>query len=733
MNRTGDVSSWSCWEVFIRGKDHIYGCILSRREFIPPLCDITQDITVLLRCPATELNFASCEVLLAECRAIADSLSPSGHCRDVDTRIIQARLDSLQCTNEGFFWFHGRLRLTPVHRHPAAVKFVKSVVKLLHDLGVQEATAPLDDPIFAGIPVLHDPLVVAQEMLSDAEPLLGDVSKDEREERRSAWYQRIAKYLAVCIDGGLLGDRFTLVTLVGAILSAETRPSAVLRKVVEFLLHLLPKGSPGQMWSHSSVSLVELLHDPALFGHYHFSRTVLHVLVTEHYIEREWHHVLRRRCQHLDTEHHQHGGGTLHQRPSHQRTAAGALGAAKECEVGEQDLKDDKQDDDDNSDDESDDDEDEDLDDEQEDDESQDHGLWWFQRRGSGGGDGGGGGGGSSSSSSSLPSKLPPYEGLLAALLTNHSLGLALRTTICRQILGRCTQQADFAAGSSSSSSSDKKQVARSSLSHQRKAKMLVPALLKAAKDPNLTLASCAVAAMVNLTSNQDATKDLAMQSGVLDACMGNLRRKDDDLARYTLLLLVNLTKLPHHRLLVVGAGAVPILVDLLTSSYQNRRKHQVLMEVASVLGHLCNDVETRTILAKEYPVIPCLLWMNDHSQPNTALKAKLLFALRQLAFGSNRAKIAEHSMSSILEQVSAARPRHSDCLSQALLLLRSLASGADSRRTLLLMSQEDRLEDALRTCGLQKDGKENAQHPFGSDPWQHAQYLKDRFREEFI
>merc|ERR1712084_158004 len=97
---------------------------------------------------------------------------------------------------------------------------------------------------------------------------------------------------------------------------------------------------------------------------------------------------------------------------------------------------------------------------------------------------------------------------------------------------------------------------------------------------------------------------------GIIPLCVQQLKKKDDDLTLYTLFLLVNLTKTPHHRAIVVRAGGVPLLVDILTSSYQNLRKQKILTEVASVLGQLCNDRDTRNSISEDFPVVQCLLWI---------------------------------------------------------------------------------------------------------------------------
>lgn len=601
MNRTGDIASWDGWEFFIRAKEYVFACVLLRREYIPPMCDTAQDVIVLLRCPAQVLNHDTCEVLIDECRFIADSVAPSAHIRHLCAECIQARLDSLQCTEEAYRWFQGRLRLTPVHRSPAAIKFLKSIIKALESEGQLADDTLLDEDLFKGVPALHDPLLVAQEMLSDAEALLGDGTKKEREECRAAWYQRISKYLAYCVDGGLLGDRFNLGVLIQGL--TDMGANRVLRNVVEFLLHVKPRGAESQMWSTSTASLTRMLRDFECFGQHTFNRSVMRGLLQESYISAEW------------------------------KKANRGTNASYEC--------------------------------------------------------------------------------LLANFLTNPDLGLPLKTLVCRQVLEN-TSTRDLTGEE-----------------NEQQLKVLVHALMQCMEGTNVSLSSCATAALVNLSCDNDDVKNMLVVNRVVSICTTQLKSKDDDLTSYTLFLLVNLTKRPHHRTIVVREGAVPLIVDILTSSYQNSRKQKILADVASVIGQLCNDDEYRSSLSSDYPVVPCLLWVNDQVQPNCKLKAKLLFALRQLAAeGQNKINIGRQAVMSTVEQIAHAVPGHLDCAMNAMLLLLALSS---VRANVVTMAHENRLEEALDSCGLQKSGQEKPGHRFGPILWEKAVMLKARIREESI
>jgi len=259
--------------------------------------------------------------------------------------------------------------------------------------------------------------------------------------------------------------------------------------------------------------------------------------------------------------------------------------------------------------------------------------------------------------------------------------------------------------------------------------RILVPALLEVSQGSSASLASCATAALVNLSCGKEMAKNLLVHEGALKLCMAQLKSNDDDLTLYTLYLLVNLTKTPHHRSIVVREGGVPLFVELLTSSYQNMRKMKILTEIASVIGQLCNDEDSRTLMSEDFPVVICLLYVNEQAPPNTKIKAKVLFALRQLAvFGPNKIKIGHTAIANVIEQISVAKPKFFDCLMNAVLLLLMLSP---VKGNILLMTHQDRLADALESCGLTEGGRESKNHRFGHAVWEKVVSLQERIRVE--
>jgi len=191
--------------------------------------------------------------------------------------------------------------------------------------------------------------------------------------------------------------------------------------------------------------------------------------------------------------------------------------------------------------------------------------------------------------------------------------------------------------------------------------------LLQVMAHGGLFLATYACAALVNLSQAQDTVKSCLMDGGVVEVVLQQLASNDSDLTLYSLMLLVHLTKLTHHRHRWTQAGLVDVLVNILTSTYGVLQyKHRIITELCSVLGQMCNHEETREKLCDlgQSQVIECLLHVFETAEgvrrelpwsearpslgdeqwgplPAAAAKvtSKVLFTLKQLAANTPSAK----------------------------------------------------------------------------------------------
>jgi len=598
LNRTNDMASWEGWELLIRSETCCFAVVLLRRNFIPPVCDLSQDCCVLLRCPASHnMLYDTHEVIMDECRYIADSLSPLcdiSSPSQLYRTIIQARLDALQYNEDAYTWLKGYVGLDPAHLS-LGVTFVKSLAVILDTEGQNFDEDLLKCEILDAVEeVVVNPMAVINTLMSDYQDYLGEAQSPESASRRVAWNQRISRYLAYAVDGGILGDRFSLSNIVLSVGKCTAENDKLLKNIIEYLLHARTSSDVGR-GGGTRTPLMQLLQDPDLFASCDFNERVMRGLLVDNYIQNEW-----------------------------RRKASGA-GTALSVH----------------------------------------------------------------------------YEKLLAALLRNPKVGIGLRTLICRQILEIVNMN--------SASTMVEKQIL-----------VLVPALVSVMESKNVNLVSCATAALVNLSCNYMTTKTLLMQQGCMKLMIQQLKRKDDDLTLYTLYLLVNMSKTPQHRSVIVSNGGVALLVDILSSSYQNLRKRKILTELCSVIGQLCNDVTTRSLLSDDmqYPVTSCLLWIFDSTEPNTKLKSKLLFALRQLCGhmqrlddggrqtqhhslveDQNKLKIGSHVIHTVLEELGMARREFEEVAMNSVLFLIVVSSVVTNAKQI-----SRTLHKRLQECNIMRE-----------------------------
>jgi len=233
----------------------------------------------------------------------------------------------------------------------------------------------------------------------------------------------------------------------------------------------------------------------------------------------------------------------------------------------------------------------------------------------------------------------------------------------------------------------------------------VVPSLMQILDTGGPFLATYASAALVNLSDGNDAVKMKLFNHNVAGLACKNVKTKDDELTCYTLMLLVNLTKQPHHRNVLANSGFLPLLYDLLTSSYHlckstpglggvsarsvagSAMKVRLLTQVCILIGHFSIDEVYRQFFLEEETfghTVRCLLWMFDESEPGGTLLCKVMFALKQLC--KDRAdqmqNIGAHVVGRLVERLGGKShgrefERTSEFLFQSILLLQMLVTHA--------------------------------------------------------
>jgi len=228
---------------------------------------------------------------------------------------------------------------------------------------------------------------------------------------------------------------------------------------------------------------------------------------------------------------------------------------------------------------------------------------------------------------------------------------------------------------------------------------VVVPALMELLKTGGVFLATYASAALVNLSDSNQSVKMMLMSNGIATQAVTNIKTKDDELISYTLMLLVNLTKQPYHRSVIARGGLLPLLYDLLTSSYHQcgassggrgfssmsvvggAMKERLLTQAAILIGHFSIDESARLrfVDKDQYGyTVPCLLYMFDNSTPGSSLMSKTMFALKQLCKdrGDQKQNIGSHIIRRLKSRLADKEFENtSEFIFQSILLLQMLAT----------------------------------------------------------
>eukprot|EP00440_Ansanella_granifera_P034541 gb/GFBE01037470.1/.p1 GENE.gb/GFBE01037470.1/~~gb/GFBE01037470.1/.p1 ORF type:complete len:878 (+),score=225.29 gb/GFBE01037470.1/:1-2634(+) len=231
------------------------------------------------------------------------------------------------------------------------------------------------------------------------------------------------------------------------------------------------------------------------------------------------------------------------------------------------------------------------------------------------------------------------------ANLLEANCGYSLKAYVCRLFMEMKSGPADAASKKADEDGSNL---------------IVVPAMMSLLKSGSLFLATYASAALVNLSNGNPAVKRMLMGNNMAVQAAKSILTKDDDLSYYTLMLLVNLTKEPHNRSIIASAGIIPMLYDMLTSSYHQVRpgaqksaaggvgnaalgslaKERLLTQVSIVIGQFCNDDGFREQFIDMYPhTVKCMLYMFTTAQLGGMLTNKVSFALKQLCASRNDQK----------------------------------------------------------------------------------------------
>jgi len=257
MNLSGDVAAWHGWEITIRTREATLLCLLLRRQYVPPVCDSAQDIALMIRCPAEEWRRSELQVRL-EAYLCMDSFGPAASSNEVYHDIVQAKLDALRFDEAGLEWIGSHLKLQSMLRTEAK-KFLRCIIKLFLVPGQEEGVAGVhrsilndasvlvendDDEEWADLPEFNISMLDRMDQFSFS--MLG-LPRQEKEDTEAAqivrnkFIARMGRYFCWAVDGGLLGPRFTLDTMVEGLGQVGEQEYSLATTLFNFMLHMRSK------------------------------------------------------------------------------------------------------------------------------------------------------------------------------------------------------------------------------------------------------------------------------------------------------------------------------------------------------------------------------------------------------------------------------------------------------------------------------------------------------------
>lgn len=184
---------------------------------------------------------------MREIAFIADSFSPQPH-PNLNLDLVQAKLDALLFDDDAYQWIYERFKLVPAGHFNVdkyCTIFVKGVVKSLYNehvlssLDVVEEIELKTDSVCKSMAEADlEPLHVILKVL--AHPGEGLPRTNPNPESIHAWQARVACYFAYQLDGGMLGSRLTLATIVEGVHNGRVgqETSRLFENILACLLHL---------------------------------------------------------------------------------------------------------------------------------------------------------------------------------------------------------------------------------------------------------------------------------------------------------------------------------------------------------------------------------------------------------------------------------------------------------------------------------------------------------------
>lgn len=287
-NLSGDMASWRGWLVNTRSQMERDGrtvskeiaVLIMRRKYIPPLMDTGQDITITLISDQIQTNLVP---IIAD---LGDSFHTFPDNNAPHTEVIERKMQSLLLDEEGYRYYTTHLGFKLSYMTQIQT-LIYSLLKILNRNNTDDSLKALDKKIRDQFPTIA-PVEDVMEIIKAIED---EVGSSQPLAKRS-WQQKLARYLAYCLDGGIYYGQFTISTIISPIVTGQIRDRKdinQLRRLAGFLLHLR-KVNQNYEYHELSNQLKDMKFQDELNSQVeddYFNEKVMIIMLEEEFIQRE--------------------------------------------------------------------------------------------------------------------------------------------------------------------------------------------------------------------------------------------------------------------------------------------------------------------------------------------------------------------------------------------------------------------------------------------------------------
>ena len=226
MNFAVDIATWRGWEIELKTETRYIAVIVLRRKFIPPFLDCGQDF-VFITTGGEDSRKINCEP--------ADTIFTKANSNKYYESILAQRCNALIMDEESANFYQQNLNLKPAFI-TYAYQYIYSIIQLILDHQKQNL-------VFVNTELKKIPNVEKfgehPEKVIDA--FMAESSAPDKSLGHIKWCQKVCRYLAFALDGGLYYSKLTLEEVLKSVMGGSLKDIAhlsMLKRCIKQMLHV---------------------------------------------------------------------------------------------------------------------------------------------------------------------------------------------------------------------------------------------------------------------------------------------------------------------------------------------------------------------------------------------------------------------------------------------------------------------------------------------------------------